>query len=220
MDGEYPEFRGDNPAIAKYWFDFMADSRHWELEPYFNLDGGRALALEDTEYLVYIEKPGPLEMSVEKHGYDVFWTDPATGETVRKKFSGDHFTGTPPDPSHDWLLHVVREGALQSMNRSYKFESREIVLQELCAARGRNRDFDAQFERFAAASASAPAEAHARRFTQLFVTLMQGSLLLGAAADSGRARAGQDRAAAGRRAGIALDLRRAAGADLSRIRQV
>jgi putative acyl-CoA dehydrogenase len=63
--------------------------------------------------------------------------------------------------------------------------TREIVLQELCAVRGRNRDFDAQFERFAAASASAPAEAHARRFTQLFVTLMQGSLLLGAAADSG-----------------------------------
>ena len=74
---------------------------------------------------------GALEMTVEKHGYDVFWTDPATGETVRKKFSGDHFTGAPPDPSHDWLLHVVREGTLQSMNRSYKFESRDIVLQEV-----------------------------------------------------------------------------------------
>jgi len=113
------------------WFDVLSGTRHWELEPYFNLDGGRALALEDTEYLVYIEKPGPLEMTVEKHGYDVFWTDPATGETVRKKFSGDHFTGAPPDPSHDWLLHVVREGTLQSMNRSYKFESRDIVLQEV-----------------------------------------------------------------------------------------
>jgi hypothetical protein len=113
------------------WFDVLSGTRHWELEPYFDLDGGRALALEDTEYLVYIEKPGPLEMTVEKHGYDVFWTDPATGETVRKKFSGDHFTGAPPDPSHDWLLHVVREGTLQSMNREYKFESREIVLQEL-----------------------------------------------------------------------------------------
>jgi hypothetical protein len=50
---------------------------------------------------------------------------------VKKKFSGDHFTGAPPDQSHDWLLHVVREGTLQSMNREYKFESREIVLQEL-----------------------------------------------------------------------------------------
>jgi hypothetical protein len=120
-----------NAKAMGVWFDVLSGTRHWELEPYFDLDGGRALALEDTEYLVYIEKPGPLEMTVEKHGYDVFWIDPATGETVRKKFSGDHFTGTPPDPSHDWLLHVVREGTLQSMNRSYKFESREIVLQEV-----------------------------------------------------------------------------------------
>jgi hypothetical protein len=136
MDGQYPtlEEGSGSQGAAKamtVWFDVLSGTRHWELEPYFNLDGGRALALEDTEYLVYIEKPGPLEMTVEKHGYDVFWTDPATGETVRKKFSGDHFTGAPPDPSHDWLLHVVREGTLQSMNRSYKFESRDIVLQEV-----------------------------------------------------------------------------------------
>ena len=136
MDGQYPtleEGSGSQGAATAMtvWFDVLSGTRHWELEPYFNLDGGRALALEDTDYLVYIEKPGPLEMTVEKHGYDVFWTDPATGETVRKKFSGDHFTGAPPDPSHDWLLHVVREGTLQSMNRSYKFESRDIVLQEV-----------------------------------------------------------------------------------------
>jgi len=123
--------QGTNAKAMSVWFDVLAGTRHWELEPYFDLDGGRALALEDTEYLVYIEKPGPLEMTVAKHGYDVFWINPATGETVRKKFSGDHFTGAPPDPSHDWLLHVVREGTLQSMNREYKFESREIVLQEL-----------------------------------------------------------------------------------------
>jgi hypothetical protein len=138
MDGQYVTLSQDggaqgaaNAKAMGVWFDVLSGTRHWELEPYFDLDGGRALALEDTEYLVYIEKPGPLEMTVEKHGYDVFWIDPATGETVRKKFSGDHFTGTPPDPSHDWLLHVVREGTLQSMNRSYKFESREIVLQEV-----------------------------------------------------------------------------------------
>jgi hypothetical protein len=138
MDGQYVTLAQDggpqgaaNAKAMSVWFDVLSGTRHWELEPYFNLDGGRALALEDTEYLVYIEKPGPLEMTVEKHGYDVFWIDPATGETVRKKFSGDHFTGAPPDSSHDWLLHVVREGTLQSMNRSYKFESRDIVLQEV-----------------------------------------------------------------------------------------
>jgi hypothetical protein len=133
MDGQYVTLAQDgrDAKAMSVWFDVLSGTRHWELEPYFDVDGGRALALEDTEYLVYIEKPGPLEMTVEKHGYDVFWIDPASGETVRKKFSGDHFTGAPPDASHDWLLHVVREGTLQSMNRSYKFESRDIVLQEV-----------------------------------------------------------------------------------------
>ncbi len=99
MDGQYPTLaQGAADASAmSVWFDVLSATRHWELEPYFDVDGGRALALEDTEYLVYIEKPGPLELTVAKHGYDVFWIDPATGETVRKKFSGDHFTGAPPD---------------------------------------------------------------------------------------------------------------------------
>lgn len=133
MDGQYVTLaQGDSGVKAMdVWFDVLSGTRHWELEPYFDLDGGRALALEDAEYLVYMEKPGPIEMTVAKHGYDVFWIDPATGQTVKKKFSGDHFTGAPPDQSHDWLLHVVREGTLQSMNREYKFESREIVPQEL-----------------------------------------------------------------------------------------
>jgi Domain of unknown function (DUF5060)/Protein of unknown function (DUF4038) len=138
MDGQYVTLAqgatahdGADAKAMSLWFDVLTGTRHWELEPYFDLDGGRALALEGTEYLAYIEKPGPLEMTVEKHGYDVFWIDPATGETVRKKFSGDHFTGAPPDQSHDWVLHIVREGTLQSMNREYKFESREIALQEL-----------------------------------------------------------------------------------------
>ena len=114
------------------WFDLLADTRYWELEPYFDVDGGRAVALEDTEYIVYVEKPGPLEVTVEKHSYEITWIDPATGETTRgKKFSGEHFTFEPPDKSHDWLLHIAREGRVAGMNKSYKFESREIVLQEV-----------------------------------------------------------------------------------------
>jgi len=58
----------------------------------------------------------------------------------------------------------------------------ELVLAELAAARGRHRDFDAAFERFAAAlGAQLLSEAHARRLAQAFATLMQASLLLGAA---------------------------------------
>jgi len=131
MDGEYPEFHGDGAAMCRYWFDFFADTRHWELEPYFDVsDGARAMALEDVEYVSYIEHPGPpVEISVEKHGYDVWWLNPATGESVeQKKYKGEHFTGDAPDKSHPWVLMVAREGRKESMLKSYKFDSREVPL--------------------------------------------------------------------------------------------
>ncbi len=67
--------------------------------------------------------------------------------------------------------------------------TRDAVLQELSAARGLNPDFDAAFERFAASLEGADrlTEAHARRFTQLFVTLVQGSVLLAAGNSGGNA---------------------------------
>jgi len=118
-------------AAMTVWYDTMAATRHWELEPYFDVDGGRALALEGVEYLVYVEKPGPVEMDVEKHSYEVIWIDPADGTTIRRKFSGEHFTSEPPGKNHDWVLHVLREGTMAGMARSYKFESQDIVLQEV-----------------------------------------------------------------------------------------
>jgi putative acyl-CoA dehydrogenase len=64
--------------------------------------------------------------------------------------------------------------------------TRDVVLQELSAVRGLHRDFDEAFERFAAAlRAPIVAEAHARQFTQMFVTLVQGSILLGGALQRG-----------------------------------
>ena len=133
MDGEYPEFRGDNANVAKYWFDFMSDTRHWELEPYFDVDGTRAVALEDVEYVNYIEHPGPpVEVTVENHGYDVEWLNPATGESLeQKKYNGEHFTGEAPDASHPWVLYIAREGHKDSMGKSYKFESRPVPVQEI-----------------------------------------------------------------------------------------
>jgi len=133
MDGEYPEFLGGNVEVASSWFKFMTGTRHWELEPYFDLGGGRAVALEDAEYVVYVEKPGPpVEVSVEKHGYDISWFNPLTGdETGDKKYKGEHFTGQPPDNSHPWVLSVAREGHLESMLKSYKFDSRPVPVQEI-----------------------------------------------------------------------------------------
>lgn len=149
MDGDYPTYfntgtagAGSIPVDAKYldspgakamtaWYNFFAGNRHWELEPYFDVDGGRALALEDIEYIVYVEKPGPVELLVEHHGYDVSWINPITGEELREKkgYKGEHFTGEPPDKSHDWVLRVSREGHKEGMLKSYKFESRRIEMQ-------------------------------------------------------------------------------------------
>jgi hypothetical protein len=133
MDGEYPEFRGDGAALCLHWVDFMADTRHWELEPYFDIDGGRAVALEEIEYVSYIGRPSaPIELSVERHGYDVFWFNPGTGEYLeQKKYKGEHFTGQAPDTSHPWVLLVGREGRKESMLRSVKFDSRDVPIQEL-----------------------------------------------------------------------------------------
>jgi hypothetical protein len=130
MDGEYPEFHGEGAAMCRYWFDVIADTRHWELEPYFDVDGARAVALEDVEYVSYIEHPGPpVEISVEKHSYDISWFNPATGESIeQKKYKGEHFTGEAPDKSHPWVLLVEREGRKESMLKSYKFDSREVPL--------------------------------------------------------------------------------------------
>jgi len=130
MNGQYPA-AGSGPYM-KAWFEFMSQSRYWELEPYFDVDGARALALEGVEYIVYLEKPQLVELTVEKHGYDVAWMNPATGEIVKAKdYNGEHFTGEPPDTAHDWVLRVSREGRKEGMLKSYKFDSRRIPVQEV-----------------------------------------------------------------------------------------
>ena len=136
MNGQYVTAAGADESGAaemKIWFDFFADNRHWELEPYFDVDGGRALALEDVEYILYVEhSAGPVEIQVEHHGYDVVWLNPANGEAITlKNFKGEHFTAEAPDRTHDWVLHVSREGHKQGMLKSYKFESRRILAQEV-----------------------------------------------------------------------------------------
>jgi putative acyl-CoA dehydrogenase len=64
--------------------------------------------------------------------------------------------------------------------------TRDAVLHELDLARGRHRNYDAALDRFAdTVGAGTLTEAQARRFAQRFVTLMQGALLLNAAANPG-----------------------------------
>ena len=40
MNGQYPAAGSGEYMTA--WFDFMSGNRYWELEPYFDVDGGRA----------------------------------------------------------------------------------------------------------------------------------------------------------------------------------
>ncbi len=130
MNGQYPA--SGSGKYMTVWFDFMSGNRYWELEPYFDVDGGRAMALDDVEYIVYVEKPGPVELTVADHGYDVAWINPETGEQIKGKgYKGKHFTGEPPDKSHDWVLHVSREGHKEGMLKSWKFESRRVPIQEI-----------------------------------------------------------------------------------------
>jgi len=149
MNGQYPTFGntgtygGRFPVDARYldssgarqmthWFDFFSRTRFWELEPYFDVEGGRALALEGVEYIVYVERPGPVEILVERHGYNVAWFNPVTGEYLKQKdFKADRYRAEPPGRDHDWVLHIWREGRKQSMLRSYKFESRPVLMQEV-----------------------------------------------------------------------------------------
>ena len=150
MNGQYPTFGNtgvyggrkfapaaqhlDSPGARQmnHWFDFFSGTRYWELEPYFDVDGGRAVSLPGIEYIVYVEKPsGPVELLVEKHGYDIAWFNPSTGERIpQKDWKGDRFVAEPPNHTQDWVLHVSREGRKQGM-RSYKFESRQILMQEV-----------------------------------------------------------------------------------------
>ena len=141
MNGQYPTIAAsaadspDSPAARQMtvWFDFFSGTRYWELEPYFDVDGGRALALEipndeeqeGIEYIVYVEKPGPVEIVLQNHKYDVAWVNPITGERLKQKeYKGKLLKIAPPDTPHDWVLHVSRESKKQGMLRSYKFASR------------------------------------------------------------------------------------------------
>lgn len=131
LNAEMPDSPSAKAMTAFY--DFFARTRYWELEPYYDVDNARSLALPGTEYVLYIEKPDQVEILVEKHGYDVFWFNPITGELTKEKkeFKGEKFVGEPPSKNQDWVLHLSREGRKEGMLRSYKFESRPIEMQEI-----------------------------------------------------------------------------------------
>ena len=118
-----------------HWYDFFSKTRHWELEPFHEVDGGRALALTGIEYIVYVEKPGPVELLTEKKTYQVYWFNPLTGEYIqekkKKEYKGERFGGQPPNLDHDWVLHLSRDGRKKNMLERWHFESRRVLTQDV-----------------------------------------------------------------------------------------
>jgi len=153
MDGMYPTYGNtgtyggrqiepgpqhlDAPGAGQmtHWFNFFSNTRHWELEPYFDVVGGRAIALTGIEYIVYLEEPGTVELAVEKKNYKVYWFNPLTGESIQvkkaKEFKGERYIGQPPDSDHDWVLHLSRDGRKANMLERWHFESRRVPVQEV-----------------------------------------------------------------------------------------
>ncbi len=135
MSGSYPEAATTDATMLKYlgiWKQLLADSRHWDNEPFFEAVGARGLFLPDTEFILYLEKPGPVTVQLErKHKWNGEWVNPITGEhTELGDFKLDSFSGEPPDATHDWVLHIYREGHKESL-KSYRFEARTVQLQEV-----------------------------------------------------------------------------------------
>jgi hypothetical protein len=138
MNTEYPSVSYaalQNPAnvtALRAWFKVISITRHWETEPYFDVDGGVAMGLEEAEFVLYAEKPGHIEVSVPKHKYQPYWLNPITGDTIDvKDYKGEVFSQETPDSTHDWVLHLQREGHKQGMLKSYKFESQDVPVYEV-----------------------------------------------------------------------------------------
>jgi hypothetical protein len=125
--GAYPG-SGAHEAAAV----MLESTRYWDLTPYFDVSNGRALALPGTEYIVLVDRPGIVEVETEKHGYRISWINADTGErqTEKKEYKGTNFVGETPAKSGNWILHLEREGRKEGMRKSYKFESRRILMQE------------------------------------------------------------------------------------------
>ncbi len=145
MNGEYPTVpyaatqSEASMRAVQTWFHVMSGTRHWELDPFFNVTGGRALGLDElspeipaVEYIVYCDAPGILELTVAKHKYNPVWTNPSTGEQIPlKDFNGTVFSQHTPDGSQDWIFQLPRNGEKEKMLRMVYFESRDPMVQEV-----------------------------------------------------------------------------------------
>ena len=137
VDLKYADSEGARAMTHLY--DYFAQTRYADLQPYYRVEGGSAIGLTffrfraetptGVEFSVYLDKPGPVELRVPKHEYSISWFNPIDGTWIdeKKKFKGERFnTPGPPDPSHDWVLYLRREGRKEAMNNSFLLAWRKI----------------------------------------------------------------------------------------------
>ena len=137
VDLKYADSEGARAMTHLY--NYFAQTRYADLQPYYRVEGGSAIGLTffrfraetptGVEYSVYLDKPGPVELRVPKHGYSISWFNPIDGTWIdeKKEFKGERFnTPGPPDPSHDWVLYLRREGRKEAMNNSFLLAWRKI----------------------------------------------------------------------------------------------
>src|SRR5581483_839815 len=137
-NGEYPSVsyaslqNEANLRAIRTWVKVVSDTRHWEFEPYFDVDGARAVGLAEIGYIAYAQNPGIVEINFDRHKYSPIWINPSTGEEIpQKDWRGEVFSRPTPDNSHDWILDIEREGHKESMLRSVRFESIDPPVQEV-----------------------------------------------------------------------------------------
>jgi hypothetical protein len=131
----------NNVKAIETWVRLISDTRHWEFEPFFDVDGARAVAVDAradpyadvdfVECLTYAQKPGIVEVTLPKHKYNPVWINPGTGDSeALKDTRTEVFSRETPDNERDWILYLPREGKKESMGRSYYFESHNPPVQD------------------------------------------------------------------------------------------
>jgi hypothetical protein len=138
----YEALRNDaNAKAVETWYKLVSDARHWEYEPFFDVSGARAVAVDGrkdpnaevdfVECLTYAQSPGIVEVTLPRHKYNPYWVNPATGEEIPlKDIRTEVISRQTPDNTNDWVLYLPREGRKESMARSYYFESITPPVQE------------------------------------------------------------------------------------------
>jgi hypothetical protein len=136
-NGEYPSVSYEslrneaNLRAVQAWTRILSGTRHWEFEPYFDVDGARAVGLNEVEYLAYADKPGIIEITLPRHKYNPLWVNAATGQELDlKDYKGEVFSQPTPDNSSDWILQVPRDGEKEKMRKYVYFESEDAPVQE------------------------------------------------------------------------------------------